>query len=146
MNQSLMSFISILKNYWYCYQDGGCVYIFHFFAILYQQQVSKDYVITTLNRWQGSSYEDVEAAVSLLYSLGEALPASHGNHFSGPCQVGDPDLHQGHVSQVSVHQLSVFWVFHNAQLLFVFPVLVLWFSSLSLFLSFDMAGSCVGGN
>lgn len=69
-------------------------------------KVSKDYVITTLNRWQGSSYEDVEAAVSLLYSLGEALPASHGNHFSGPCQVGDPDLHQGHVSQVKTSTMQ----------------------------------------
>ncbi|XP_042220195.1 exportin-T-like isoform X2 [Homarus americanus] len=50
-------------------------------------KVSKEYVVTTLNRWQASSYEDVEAAVSLLYNLGEALPASHGNHFSGPSQV-----------------------------------------------------------
>ncbi|KAK4305518.1 hypothetical protein Pmani_022598 [Petrolisthes manimaculis] len=49
-------------------------------------QVSKEYVLTTLNRWQSSPYEDVEAAVSLLYNLGEALPASHGNHFSGPSQ------------------------------------------------------------
>ncbi|CAL4069597.1 unnamed protein product, partial [Meganyctiphanes norvegica] len=49
-------------------------------------RVGKDYVVTTLNRWQGSSYEDVEAAVSLLYSLGEALPASHGNHFSSQTQ------------------------------------------------------------
>lgn len=50
-------------------------------------KVSKEYVVTTLNRWQASSYEDVEAAVSLLYNLGEALPASHGNHFCGPSQV-----------------------------------------------------------
>ncbi|XP_076057479.1 exportin-T-like isoform X2 [Oratosquilla oratoria] len=50
-------------------------------------QVCKDYVVTTLNRWQSSPYEDVEAAVSLLYNLGEALPAAHGNHFSGPNQV-----------------------------------------------------------
>lgn len=49
-------------------------------------RVCKDFVVTTLNRWQGSAYEDVEAAVSLLYTLGEALPASHGNNFSSPTQ------------------------------------------------------------
>ena len=50
-------------------------------------QVCKDYVLTTLNRWQGSNYEDVEAAVSVLYNLGEAIPATRGNHFAGPSQV-----------------------------------------------------------
>ncbi|RXG73630.1 Exportin-T [Armadillidium vulgare] len=50
-------------------------------------KVCKDYVLTTLNRWQSSPYEDVEAAVSLLFSLGEAIPSSHGNHFSGSSQV-----------------------------------------------------------
>ncbi|KAB7494410.1 Exportin-T, partial [Armadillidium nasatum] len=49
-------------------------------------KVCKDYVLTTLNRWQSSPYEDVEAAVSLLFSLGEAIPSSHGNHFSGSSQ------------------------------------------------------------
>lgn len=63
-------------------------------------KVSKEYVVTTLNRWQASSYEDVEAAVSLLYNLGEALPASHGNHFCGPSQVGDPAAPQEHKLQV----------------------------------------------
>ncbi|XP_063847188.1 exportin-T-like [Scylla paramamosain] len=67
-------------------------------------KVTKEYVVTTLNRWQASSYEDVEAAVSLLYNLGEALPASHGNHFSGPTQGGDPASLQ--VSQVKTSTMQ----------------------------------------
>lgn len=69
-------------------------------------KVSKEYVVTTLNRWQASSYEDVEAAVSLLYNLGEALPASHGNHFCGPSQVGDPAALQEHMSQVKTSTMQ----------------------------------------
>ena len=52
-------------------------------------KVSKDYVVTTLNRWQACAYEDVEAAVSLFYNLGEAIPANRGNHFAGPSQVSN---------------------------------------------------------
>lgn len=67
-------------------------------------KVTKEYVVTTLNRWQASAYEDVEAAVCLLYNLGEALPASHGNHFSGPTQGSDPASLQ--VSQVKTSTMQ----------------------------------------
>lgn len=33
--------------------------------------------------WQTSQFMEVEVAIRLLYMLGEALPASHGAHFSG---------------------------------------------------------------
>lgn len=33
--------------------------------------------------WQTSPFMEVEVAIRLLYMLGEALPASHGAHFSG---------------------------------------------------------------
>ena len=65
-------------------------------------QVSKDYIVTTLNRWQASPYEDVEAAVSLFYSLGEALPASHGNHFSLPSTPVDISDQLANISKVFI--------------------------------------------
>ncbi|XP_057710617.1 exportin-T isoform X2 [Corythoichthys intestinalis] len=37
----------------------------------------------TMGKWQSSSFMEVEVAIRLLYMLGEALPASHGAHFSG---------------------------------------------------------------
>ena len=38
----------------------------------------------TFNSWnQRAKFQDVEVALSLLYQLAEALPASHGQHFSG---------------------------------------------------------------
>ncbi|CAG5117342.1 unnamed protein product, partial [Candidula unifasciata] len=40
-------------------------------------------VSQTLSRWQSLDYRDVEVAITLMYSLGEAIPASHGQHFSG---------------------------------------------------------------
>jgi len=43
----------------------------------------RDLVNMTLPRWQTSPFSEVEAALTFLYQLGEALPASHGNHFSG---------------------------------------------------------------
>lgn len=43
----------------------------------------RDLVNMTLPRWQTSSFTEVEAALTFLYQLGEALPVSHGNHFSG---------------------------------------------------------------
>lgn len=33
--------------------------------------------------WQTAAFMEVEVAIRLLYMLGEALPASHGAHFSG---------------------------------------------------------------
>lgn len=33
--------------------------------------------------WQAAPFMEVEVAIRLLYMLGEALPASHGAHFSG---------------------------------------------------------------
>lgn len=33
--------------------------------------------------WQTAPFMEVEVAIRLLYMLGEALPASHGAHFSG---------------------------------------------------------------
>lgn len=33
--------------------------------------------------WQSAQFMEVEVAIRLLYMLGEALPASHGAHFSG---------------------------------------------------------------
>lgn len=69
-------------------------------------KVSKDYVITTLNRWQASSYEDVEAAVSLFYSLGEALPVSHGNHFSLPSTLAEIDEQQGCISKLKTSTMQ----------------------------------------
>lgn len=69
-------------------------------------KVSKDYVITTLSRWQASSYEDVEAAVSLFYSLGEALPASHGNHFSLPNTPNDISDQQGSICKLKTSAMQ----------------------------------------
>ncbi|XP_035825468.1 exportin-T isoform X2 [Aplysia californica] len=40
-------------------------------------------VSQTLPQWKSLDFRDVEVAVTLLYSLGEAIPASHGQHFSG---------------------------------------------------------------
>lgn len=40
-------------------------------------------VMQTLPRWQVTEYQDVEVAITLLYQLGEALPASNSQHFSG---------------------------------------------------------------
>nr|XP_057923404.1 exportin-T [Doryrhamphus excisus] len=38
---------------------------------------------STMQNWQSAAFMEVEVAVRLLYMLGEALPASHGAHFSG---------------------------------------------------------------
>ncbi|XP_054876695.1 exportin-T isoform X1 [Poeciliopsis prolifica] len=38
---------------------------------------------STMQRWQTAPFMEVEVAIRLLYMLGEALPASHGAHFSG---------------------------------------------------------------
>lgn len=43
----------------------------------------RDLVNATLPRWQSLNFAEVEAALTFLYQLGEALPVSHGNHFSG---------------------------------------------------------------
>uniref|UniRef100_T1JL81 Exportin-T n=1 Tax=Strigamia maritima TaxID=126957 RepID=T1JL81_STRMM len=43
----------------------------------------QEFVRTTLQNWQSCSFEDVESAIGFLYLLGEAIPASHGNHFNG---------------------------------------------------------------
>ncbi|CAL8405187.1 unnamed protein product [Arctogadus glacialis] len=37
----------------------------------------------TMQTWQTASFMEVEVAVRLVYMLGEALPASHGAHFTG---------------------------------------------------------------
>ncbi|XP_026091682.1 exportin-T-like isoform X1 [Carassius auratus] len=37
----------------------------------------------TMQNWQTVPFMEVEVAIRLLYMLGEALPASHGAHFSG---------------------------------------------------------------
>ena len=53
----------------------------------------RDLVNMTLPRWQTSPFSDVEAALTFLYMLGEALPASHGNHFSGdPVSLPNPPI------------------------------------------------------
>lgn len=36
-----------------------------------------------LRNWQTAPFMEVEVAIRLLYMLGEALPASHGAHFTG---------------------------------------------------------------
>ncbi|XP_017158473.1 exportin-T isoform X1 [Poecilia reticulata] len=38
---------------------------------------------STMQRWQTAPFMEVEVAIRLLYMLGEALPVSHGAHFSG---------------------------------------------------------------
>uniref|UniRef100_A0A3Q3IYG4 Exportin-T n=1 Tax=Monopterus albus TaxID=43700 RepID=A0A3Q3IYG4_MONAL len=38
---------------------------------------------STMQSWQTAAFMDVEVAIRLLYMLGEALPVSHGAHFSG---------------------------------------------------------------
>ncbi|XP_055506628.1 exportin-T isoform X1 [Leucoraja erinacea] len=38
---------------------------------------------TTLENWQNTRFMEVEVALRLLFMLGEAIPASHGAHFSG---------------------------------------------------------------
>lgn len=50
-------------------------------------KVCRDYVMTTLGRWEATGWQESEACVALLYSLGEAVPAHHGNHFTGPFQM-----------------------------------------------------------
>lgn len=42
-----------------------------------------DPVLCSIRRWQTAPFMEVEVAIRLLYMLGEALPASHGAHFSG---------------------------------------------------------------
>lgn len=37
----------------------------------------------TMQNWQTARFMEVEVAIRLVYMLGEALPASHGAHFSG---------------------------------------------------------------
>ncbi|KAM9704893.1 exportin-T isoform 2-T2 [Menidia menidia] len=37
----------------------------------------------SMQTWQTAAFMEVEVAIRLLYMLGEALPASHGAHFSG---------------------------------------------------------------
>ncbi|KAK7102918.1 exportin-T-like [Littorina saxatilis] len=40
-------------------------------------------VTQTLAQWEAADFRDVEMALTLLYSVAEAVPASHGQHFSG---------------------------------------------------------------
>lgn len=40
-------------------------------------------VTHTLSQWQTMEVQDIELAITLLYNLGEALPSTHGQHFSG---------------------------------------------------------------
>lgn len=40
-------------------------------------------VTQTLPQWESANFRDVEMAVTLLYSVAEAVPASHGQHFTG---------------------------------------------------------------
>lgn len=40
-------------------------------------------VSSRFRNWQTAPFMEVEVAIRLLYMLGEALPASHGAHFSG---------------------------------------------------------------
>lgn len=39
--------------------------------------------VCVCRNWQTVQFMEVEVAIRLLYMLGEALPASHGAHFSG---------------------------------------------------------------
>lgn len=41
------------------------------------------HVCAAFRNWQTAPFMEVEVAIRLLYMLGEALPASHGAHFSG---------------------------------------------------------------
>ncbi|KAK2192614.1 hypothetical protein NP493_26g07059 [Ridgeia piscesae] len=45
--------------------------------------VVHEVVSRTMQQWQAAEFYDVEVAITLLYNLGEAIPASHGQHFSG---------------------------------------------------------------
>jgi exportin-T len=49
------------------------------------------FTTNTLSEWRNASFQDVEIAIYLLYLMGEAIPASGGNHFTGD-----------HVRQLSV--------------------------------------------
>lgn len=40
-------------------------------------------VTRTLSQWETMEFKDIEVAVSLLYTLGEAIPAQQGRHFTG---------------------------------------------------------------
>lgn len=46
------------------------------------EYVSK-FTTNTLSEWRTASFQDVEIAIYLLYLMGEAIPASGGNHFTG---------------------------------------------------------------
>ena len=37
----------------------------------------------TLKNWQNFPFQDVELAIHVLYLVGEAIPVSGGNHFTG---------------------------------------------------------------
>ncbi|KAG0723542.1 Exportin-T [Chionoecetes opilio] len=69
-------------------------------------KVTKEFVVNTLGVWQACGYEEVEAAVSLLYNLGEALPASHGNHFCGPPPTLPQDPQALQVAQVKTSTMQ----------------------------------------
>jgi exportin-T len=47
------------------------------------------FTTNTLSEWRTSLFQDVEIAIYLLYLMGEAIPASGGNHFTGDhvCQL-----------------------------------------------------------
>jgi len=43
----------------------------------------RKFTTNTLSEWRTASFQDVEIAIYLLYLMGEAIPASGGNHFTG---------------------------------------------------------------
>lgn len=46
----------------------------------------KEMIVSTFQTWRTLPFYDVEVAITFLYLLGEAIPAQHGNHFSGEGQ------------------------------------------------------------
>ncbi|XP_067120441.1 exportin-T-like isoform X2 [Centruroides vittatus] len=43
----------------------------------------REMIVKTLQQWRTAPFQDVEVAITFLYLLGEAIPASQVNHFAG---------------------------------------------------------------
>ncbi|XP_059470895.1 exportin-T-like [Neocloeon triangulifer] len=63
---------------------------------------SEKFVINTIPQWRFISFADVEVAIAIVYYIGEALPNSGGNHFTG----GEPNALRNMVRALVLNDLS----------------------------------------
>lgn len=64
------------------------------------------YMFSLGRNWQTTRFMEVEVAIRLLYMLAEALPVSHGAHFSG--DVSKASALQDMMRTVSILQIIYF--------------------------------------